>query len=300
MTSLATEFRDELIADGLLVPTAADGLYLRSERFERVVRGIDGLVSAAGADEGATALHLPLVVPVEVLIKTDYLRSFPNLAGVISTFDGRDVDHVALLGALDHGEGPDGHLGVSELALCSAACHPVYPTISSPIPVDGTRYDVLGTCFRHEPSLDPARMQVFRQHEFVYVGTEAGAKAHQQRWIDRALELTSSLGLAVEAVVANDPFFGRTGALLAANQRADALKLEIVSPIALSEPTAIASVNRHLDHFGVAFGLTLDDGTVASSACVGFGLERITLALYRTHGLDELAWPLSVRDLLDL
>ena len=34
----------------------------------------------------------------------------------------------------------------------------------------GSRYDVYGWCFRHEPSLDPARMQAFRQHDLVYVG----------------------------------------------------------------------------------------------------------------------------------
>ena len=37
--------------------------------------------------------------------------------------------------------------------------------------------------------------------------------------------------------------------------------------------------------------------SVAHTACVGFGLERITLALLRHHGLDLAAWPEAVRDL---
>ena len=37
------------------------------------------------------------------------------------------------------------------------------------------------------------------------------------------------------------------------------------------------------------------DGEVAHSACVGFGMERIALALFRTHGLDPATWPVSVR-----
>jgi hypothetical protein len=40
------------------------------------------------------------------------------------------------------------------------------------------------------------------------------------------------------------------------------------------------------------------DGGVAHTACVGFGLERITLALLRHHGLDLAAWPDSVRTTL--
>jgi hypothetical protein len=33
---------------------------------------------------------------------------------------------------------------------------------------------------------------------------------------------------------------------------------------------------------------------------VGFGLERVALALFRTHGLDGAAWPREVRDVLSI
>ena len=52
------------------------------------------------------------------------------------------------------------------------------------------------------------------------------------------------------------------------------------------KPTAVSSFNFHQDHFGSTFGIQLHDGTVANSACLGFGLERITLALFRAHGMD--------------
>ena len=35
----------------------------------------------------------------------------------------------------------------------------------------------------------------------------------------------------------------------------------------------------------VGFGLELADGSTAHTACLGFGLERIVIALFRTHGL---------------
>jgi hypothetical protein len=34
---------------------------------------------------------------------------------------------------------------------------------------------------------------------------------------------------------------------------------------------------------------------VAHTACVGFGEERIVLALLRTHGFDPERWPVEVR-----
>ena len=101
--------------------------------------------------------------------------------------------------------------------------------------------------------------------------------------------------------MASDPFFGRGGKLLAVNQRDQRLKLEIVTPIGSDErPTAIISLNYHQDHFGAIFGIRTADGEVAHTACVGFGLERIALALYRQHGFDRAAWPPSVREALGL
>jgi seryl-tRNA synthetase len=185
------------------------------------------------------------------------------------------------------------------VALCSAACHPLYPTLGGVLPAGGARYEVQGYCFRHEPSLDPVRMQSFRQHEFVYVGEPELAVAHRDAWLARGLELLAGLGLDVRSEEANDPFFGRAGRILALNQRATALKFEITSPVSSTEVrTAITSANCHESHFGEAFDIRTADGEPAHSACIGFGLERITLALLRAHGLDPLAWPADVRSAL--
>jgi seryl-tRNA synthetase len=136
-------------------------------------------------------------------------------------------------------------------------------------------------------------------HEFVYVGEPEGAVAHRDMWLERSADLLSSLGLPVETVVANDPFFGRAGRMLASTQRSEALKFEVVCPIqAGAPPTAVASSNYHVDHFGAAFAIESADGEVAHSACVGFGSERVTLALLATHGLDPARWSERVRSLL--
>ncbi len=67
-----------------------------------------------------------------------------------------------------------------------------------------------------------------------------------------------------------------------------------------AEPTAIGSSNYHEDHFGHTFDLHLADGAPAHSACIGFGLDRITLALFAIHGMDLDAWPGEVRSALSL
>ena len=93
------------------------------------------------------------------------------------------------------------------------------------------------------------------------------------------------------------PFFGRAGRLLATNQRTEELKYELVVRLygELNDGTAVVSANCHETHFGDAFGLTTADGRTAHSACVGFGMERIALAMLRTHGFDLAVWPSPVR-----
>jgi len=290
--------RDDLLAAGLLVPTGVDGLYGRSAAFEDVAEAVGRLTARTAADLAPRALRFAPVLPRRVLEGSDYLRSFPDMTGAVSSFTGDDRAHARLVGLLDAGEDWTSELTPAAVALCSASCHPLYPTLPTAAPPGGHLIDLQGWCFRHEPSLDPARMQAFRQHEIVYVGDAVGAMAHRDRWVERGLAMLRSLGLAVEPVVASDPFFGRLGRALAHAQQDENLKIELVVAITVGALTAVASSNAHRDHFGLAFGLRSSEGEVAHSACVGIGLERTTLALLVTHGLDPQRWSPAVRSLL--
>ncbi|PRZ42508.1 hypothetical protein CLV47_105130 [Antricoccus suffuscus] len=292
-------FRDELVNAGILARSAVDGLYHRSRTFENIVRGVEAAASAAGEGRAEPMLYFPPLMPRSVFELTDYLRSFPDLIGSVDTFVGSDRDHAALLQVADEGGDWTQALTPSEVVLCSAACHPLYPSLTGVMPTGGRTFELQGYCFRHEPSVDPARMQSFRQYEYVYVGEPDGATEHRDSWLDRGQDLLGSLKLPVDRVIANDPFFGRVGRMLAANQKETALKFEIVCPITSDQsPTAIASANCHLDHFGRPFSITTSDGEPAHSACIGFGLERIALALLKTHGLNPDRWPSGVRSRL--
>ncbi len=299
-TKTTVEFRADLLEAGLLKATRVDGVYHRSGTFEQIVRGIEALASGAGTDQNAPKFFFPAIMPRSSFELTDYLRSFPDLTGSIDTFVGDDKAHAALLRIAEEGGDWTQALTPAEVVLCSAACHPLYETLDPIMPAGGARFECQGFVFRHEPSLDPARMQMFRQHEFVYVGDPDGAIAHRDMWLQRGLNLLSGLGLKVESIVANDPFFGRAGRMLAANQRETTLKYEIIAPVTTEKPTAITSANCHQDHFGLPFQIASADGGVAHTACIGFGLERITLALLSEHGLDLAHWPAEVTSQLQL
>jgi seryl-tRNA synthetase len=301
------EFRNELLDAGLLIGTASAGIYGRSGTFEAILAGLDRVLTEMAAPLNATTLRFPPVYPRADFERTEYIASFPDLAGIVSSFEAGDREHRELLAAREEGHAWDGWLTPSDVVLTNAICHPLYATLEGRLPEGGggsvgSVWDIFGYGFRHEPSLDPMRMQSFRMHEFVYVGDPDGAQEYRDTWLDRAVETLASLGLAVETVAANDPFFGRAGKMLVSAQLRENLKIEITVPMYGDghEGTAIASANCQRDHLTAAFGIRTADGEIAHGACLAFGMERTTLALLRTHGLDVALWPLDVRARLGL
>ena len=303
MKSLESErarFRADLIDAGLLVPMGVDGLYGFGEQFERIIEGIDTAIRRKAVEfHGARArvLRFPPIYARQHFELTDYITSFPNLTGAVSSFAGDDHQHQALIADVQARLPWDGHLSPAGTMLVSAACHPSYSTLPKVLPENGQLTDVYGFCYRHEPSIDPARMQAFRMHEYVLVGTPQQAISHRDAWVTKGMDILESLGLTATPVAANDPFFGRPGRLLGASQRDQGLKTELVVRLYgdLDEGTAVVSANCHHEHFGATFGVTTPDGEVAHSACVGFGMERIALALLRSNGFDVAEWPSSTR-----
>ncbi|KAF0104862.1 MAG: putative seryl-tRNA synthetase (class II) [Rhodospirillaceae bacterium] len=296
-------FRDELLSHGLLISMGVDGLYGRSGTFEHVVECLNAAIGAAGDPDEPEIMRFPPGIGSLQLEKSGYVRNFPNLPGTVASFAGSDQDHAALLVRLANGEDWTGTQRPTGVALTPAACYGVYPVIASRgrLAAGGALVDVYTWCFRHEPSIDPARMQMFRQREHVRIGSPEQVSSFRALWLGRARALVESLGLPVAIEVANDPFFGRAGRLLAANQREQSLKFELLVPIVAEGPrTACVSFNDHRDLFGRAWAIATETGDTAHTACVGFGVERLTLALFRHHGFALANWPGSVRNVLGL
>ncbi|MGH2901984.1 MAG: amino acid--[acyl-carrier-protein] ligase, partial [Solirubrobacteraceae bacterium] len=292
------ELLGALIDEGLLLESGVPGVYGHGSSFEEVRERLAARLSAEARDRGAEPLRFPPVLPRRQLESSGYLSSFPHLAGSIYAFEGDEQQAQTQGEQAGRHEDWSEHQRPTELTLMPAACYPVYPAIATrgPLPPGGVFVDAGGAwVFRHEPSHDPARRQIFHQHELVRIGEPAAVLEWRDEWAERGLRLLRSLGLDAELDIANDPFFGRRGRMLATNQRQERLKLELLVPIAGPEPTACASFNHHRDHFATTYGLTLSTGETAHTACLGFGHERIVLALLRTHGLDPAEWPPSVR-----
>ena len=300
---MQTTLLDRLFDSGLLIDTGVDGVYARSGTFEDVITAFEGLIDRFAGNTGAEVIRFPPGMNRAHFEGSGYMKNFPQLAGTVHSFCGCELDHQNLIQCMAEGSDWTEGQKASDIVLTPSACYPLYPIVArrGPLAEGGGLFNIQSYCFRHEPSNDPARMQLFRMREFVRLGKPEDVMAFRGEWMEKGKELMGSLEMPVEVDVANDPFFGRAGRLLKNNQRDQNLKFELLIPInSIANPTACMSFNYHQDHFGSTWGLKTADGETAHTACVGFGLERIALALFHHHGLDPKLWPATVRKALGL
>ena len=290
------------LAAHLFHPMGADGVYARTALYEGVIEKLAALISRHRED-GTEVMRFPPVMSRAQLEKSGYLKSFPNLLGCVCGLHGTEQEINAAVTRFDRGGDWTTSLSPADLVLSPAACYPVYPIAASrgPLPAGGLRFDVAADCFRREPSKHLDRLQSFRMREYVCIGAPEDVAAFRERWMVKAQAIARDLGLSFRVDTASDPFFGRVGQMKAVSQVQQALKFELLIPLRSEEsPTACMSFNYHREHFGVTWGIQDAAGQPAHTGCVAFGMDRLAVALFATHGVDTSAWPASVREMLAL
>jgi seryl-tRNA synthetase len=297
-----TKDRLDSMIPALFVRSGHDGVNAGTELFERAIDGLTAFINRL-REPNSEVFRFPPIMSRGQIEKAGYLHSFPHLLGCVSCLDGNEMDIRALVERRDSSQSWMSALATTDLVLTPAACYPVYPLVADrgKVPGDELKFDVTSYCFRREATYEPDRLQAFRMREFVCIGSPEQAFDFRSRWISRAGELAKRLGLPHQVAPATDPFFGRVGKLAAMIQIEQALKFELLIPVnSEQQPTACMSFNCHRDHFGAIWGLQTQNGETAHTACVAFGLDRLALALFATHGVDPQSWPAIVRDTLSI
>ena len=290
------------IAPALFMRLGSDGVYARTALYERVFAHLAGLVDRL-REEPAEVLRFPPVMNRRQLERSGYLKSFPNLLGCVCTLHGSEAAIRAAAERCESGADWTSSLAAADLVLTPAACYPLYPLVAArgPLPPGGLVFDVAADCFRREPARSLDRLQSFRMREFVRLGSPQDITAFRERWIARARELAAELVLPHTVEIANDPFFGRVGQVMAVSQLQQTLKFELLIPYFVgARPTACMSFNDHRDHFVQVWGMRASGGAPVHTGCVAFGLDRLAVALFASHGLDTGQWPRSARRALAL
>jgi len=255
-----------------------DGVYARTELYTHLVERLEGYITRQ-RDPKAEIMRFPPVMSRLQLEKSGYLKSFPNLLGCVCALHGSEASIRSAVDRYDEGGDWTTSVTSSDLVLSPAACYPVYPIVATrgPLPAGGLQFDI------------------------VRIGSPQEILEFRESWMARAPRLAGDLSLPFTIDVANDPFFGRVGQVMAVSQRQQALKFELLIPYYPgASPTACMSFNYHREHFGQVWGIHDDKGELAHTSCVAFGIDRLAVALFAIHGLELLKWPAVTRTALAL
>ena len=284
----------ELRASGALWDAGPGLIGLRGP-VAALVRELERELEALSRLETEDEWRTPAGVSFETLERAQYFASFPQWLSTASHLSGDE----SVLERIASSRSPavEARHSVEEpkTVLPPAVCYGTYAALAGSVLDEPVIMSAAGVCWRHEGDRLAAleRGWAFRMREIVCLGTERDVRGLLNRGAVHAQSLARDLGLETTLSVASDPFFAPTSRGRAALQRIKGLKHELVLRFPDGRPLAIASFNDHETFFGDAFGISLRDGSPASTGCVAFGVERWLLAVLVSHGTSPSSWPLQ-------
>ncbi|MFJ8393517.1 hypothetical protein [Streptomyces sp. NPDC094144] len=293
-----------LLADGV-VHEAGPGQVALGAPALAALDAFDGLLREIIDEEfGAVEYRYPTLLPVSALHRSGYLFSFPQHLMFAARLDG-DVDTYRefaeeAAARQDIGDRVLHRCAPVDRCLPPTMCYHTFDQFAgATLPAENTVVTAKGGSFRHESRYHRTmeRLADFTIRETVFLGTAEFVREARDRFRRRATELVEQLDLAGRCEVASDPFFaGAATAMQVSSQRLLELKHELHLDVGPGESISVGSFNLHEKHFGDAFGIKGPDGGTVYSACVGFGLERLTYALLCQYGWDVDDWPVPLKE----
>jgi acyl carrier protein len=251
---------------------APDGSSRLTGMAARLFGYFDATFARWARELGADDVAAPESIPLETLERAGFLTDFPHLL-----------------------------VRTDRQAYSPAACYHRYAALAGTTLEVPTVLGVHARCRRAENATRSLeRPAAFTMRETVVLGTHQEVERVRYRLLRRVDRFVTALGLDGAIEPASDPFFTSASGGRALAQQAGELKLELRLSLEEGRRVAVASFNRHHEHFGRAFGIALPDGSPARSGCVAFGIERWVLAFLAQHGFDEPAWPAPARDALEI
>jgi seryl-tRNA synthetase len=278
----------------------AGGAFALMRFLDEAVRDV------ARARFGAEEQDHPALIDSEVLTRCKYFSSFPHSVCLVSHL-AEDFDAIEAFRAAntesDSLRVPDpSAMKHGDAALRPAVCIPVYRALEGEtLPEGGVTVTTSGKAFRYESSnlRGMHRLWDFSMREIVFAGSADFVLGRRARVVEAVVSLMREWDLGFRLESASDPFFATVRGTKALWQRTRDLKYEMLVDAGANVGTlAVGSINFAGTLFGHAFSIRTHEGDPAATACVGFGLERLVLALFSQHGFDSRRWPRGMREVV--
>ncbi len=281
------------------------GRYGFGPKVIRLIQAFDNHILELATDFKTRQYSFPSLIGADVLSRCRYIANFPSSLNLVSHLR----EDLGLIQEFARGVTCDeqGKLDFNPQAisrvdclLSPSVCFHWYQWLHEQHLSELSSITAIGKCFRYESSnlVGLERLWDFNMRELIFVGPGEQVLERRDKCLKLAIDILNSLEMGFEVSTATDPFFIDTYAIQTAFQQGFELKHEILVTLPYNQKKlAVGSVNYHQDFFGRSFDIGTENGP-AHTACIGFGLERLALAFFSQHGVEESKWPASVCKLI--
>lgn len=278
------------------ISQTGNGKFVYKGQVAKVFRGLDDLFRAWAGEQSAAEEFFPISVKTETLKRAGYFKTFAQHAFFVSPLE---LSMPALESAQTGDVRP--HLQSPDWVLSPTVCHHCFESLSDAAHKSHQTITALNQCSRYEvhDTGGLKRLRHYWMREIIFLRS---TPEETQSALDDVLKLTTDLlrswGISFKVKSASDPFFLDSGTGKRMFQTALLMKRELVLPVE-GKSIACGSFNNHMKTLVEAFDITANDGEIASG-CVGWGYDRLILALFSQLGPDCENWPEQVRKDLGL
>lgn len=279
------------------------GLFIWREPVATLLRFLDDMVLQRFAKPfGAHEEIYPNCIPVDGLGKANHFSSFPEhlhfLAHLPNDLEVLDAFAENAKGVTEWKDIELPGATRPKLVNNPSTCYHCYSARRGSTIEENTALTVVTKCHRFESAnhKEYGRLLEFSMREVVFLGEPDYVRATRAETLERVEQLATDWKLYGELVASNDPFFTNDYKAKSAQQHRLAMKMEYRMLIpGKDKRLAMMSSNLHGPTFSKAFGITMG-GRLINTGCLGFGLERLALAILAQHGYDPAGWPEGLRE----
>jgi seryl-tRNA synthetase len=278
------------------------GLNVYAPEFARLVRFLDAaLVRRYAAEFHPREESYPNVIPLASLWQANHLNGFPEHLHLLTHLE---TDVVALDAFVAHARKArvaevapgDFGLAAARLAANPSTCYHCYALRANTDIGDDLAVTAVTKCHRFEAinHREAGRLLEFTMREVIFLGSPDFVRSTRERSLRVVEDTMRQWQICGALVTANDPFFSSDFTNKASQQQRLAMKYEYRALLPPHNPISVLSSNLHGPTFSKAFSIT-QRGHPINTGCIGFGIERLALAILAQHGADDAGWPQALR-----
>lgn len=298
----AVDAWSELLQRKWITPVGEGHVVLRGPAAE-LAGFVDSMIDRVASQFQAERELYPATILCKTLDRIHHFTSFPEHLDFVSHIR-RDLDTIDQYSkeCKQSGWSPalhEGRMGDHDFAIAPSCCYHCYEAMEGwTLDRPGRCTTMTLACHRYEGANHKtmSRLRAFTQRDVVWVGEPGFVIAARARAEELIIDWAERWELAATLETANDMFFTDDFAVKASFQRQQQAKKELRLMLPFEgQAISVFSSNFHAMTFGKAFDIRIG-GRHATSACVGWGIERWVYALFCQFGFDFERWPEVPRD----